>query len=212
MKNEWAGADVERWDSAWDEVPWRVTDLKQYFYCARVLYYHACLPRVRPTTYKMEASASAHVEAQAREERRSLRTFGLTRGERHFGVPLVSERLGLRGEVDLVIETDETGDKEAIPVDYKLSTRAGTHFQLQLVAYGVMLEESWGVPVRRGFLYSIPQRKAEEVRITQARRTALDEALHMMHGILLREEMPPPTTHRARCVACEFRRFCNDVT
>jgi CRISPR-associated exonuclease Cas4 len=193
------------------EVPWRVTDLKQYVYCSRVLYYHACLPRVRPTTFKMEASADAHRSAEGQERRRSLRAYGLESGERHFNVSLVSERLGMRGEVDLVIETEAEGWREAIPVDYKLSSKAGAHFQLQLTAYAVMLEEAWGLPVQRGFLYLIPLRRAEEVRVTPRRRAALDEALAVMNGILLREEMPPAPRQRSRCVACEFRRFCNDV-
>jgi CRISPR-associated exonuclease Cas4 len=193
------------------EVPWRVIDLKQYVYCPRVLYYHACLPRVRPSTFKMEASADAHAAAEGQERRRSLRAYGLESGTRHFSVSLVSERLGMRGEVDLVIETEAQGRREAIPVDYKLSSKAGAHFQLQLTAYAVMLEEAWGLPVQRGFLYLIPLRRAEEVRVTPRRRAALDEALAMMNGVLLREEMPRAPRQRSRCVACEFRRFCNDV-
>jgi CRISPR-associated exonuclease Cas4 len=193
------------------EVPWRVTDLKQYVYCPRILYYHACLPRVRPTTFKMQAGIEAQAGAEGRERRRSLRTYGLEQGRRHFHVPLISERLGMRGEVDLVVETEVRGQPQAIPVDYKLSKKVGEHFRLQLAAYAVMLEDAWGVPAKRGFLYLIPLRRAQEVRITARQRTALDEALAVMNAMLLKEEMPPPTRSRAKCVSCEFRRFCNDV-
>jgi CRISPR-associated exonuclease Cas4 len=193
------------------KVPWRVTDLKQYVYCPRILYFHACLPQVRPTTYKMEASIEAHKQAQSGERRRTLRAYGLEQGERHFNVSFVSERLGMRGEVDLVIETEANGEREAVPVDYKLSRRMGKHFELQLTAYAVMVEDGWGLPVRRGFLYLIPLRRAEEVRMTAKRRGALDEALAVMNTMLAKEKMPAPTRQRARCVACEFRRFCNDV-
>jgi CRISPR-associated exonuclease Cas4 len=193
------------------DVPWRVTDLKQYVYCPRILYYHHCLPRVRPTTYKMEASIEAHRSAERRERRRTLRAYGLERGERHFNVPLVSERLGMRGEVDLVIETEIDGCREAIAVDYKLSRKGGKHFELQLTAYAVMVEDAWGVPVRQCFLYLIPLRQAKEVHITPRRRTALDEALAVMNAMLLTEQMPLPTRQRSKCLSCEFRRFCNDV-
>lgn len=193
------------------KIPWRVTDLKQYVYCPRILYYHACLPRVRPTTYKMQAGLDAQVSAEARERRRSLRSYGLESGERHFHVPLVSERLGMSGEVDLVIETEGGSGPEAIPVDYKLSKKAGPHFHLQLAAYALMLEDAWGLPVRAGFLYLIPLRKAQKVQITDRRRSDLAEALTLMNAILLKEQMPPATRQRARCAACEFRRFCNDV-
>lgn len=188
-------------------VPWRVTDLKQYVYCPRILFYHTCLPRVRPTTYKMEASIEAHVTERGRELRRTLRAYGLENGKRYADVGLVSERLGMRGEVDLVIETEE----ELIPVDYKLSTRMGAHFQLQLTAYAAMLEDAWGMPVRRGFLYLIPLHTAKEVRVTARQRAGLDEALRVMNTMLLSERMPAPARQRSKCVACEFRRFCNDV-
>ena len=188
-------------------VPWRVTDLKQYVYCPRILFYHTCLPKIRPTTYKMQASIEAHATAQEREQRRTLWAYGLERGERHFAVGLTSERLGMRGEVDLVIETEA----ELIPVDYKLSTKVGGHFRLQLTAYAVMLEDAWGMPVRRGFFYLIPLRAAKEVRVTAQQRGRLDEALQVMNAMLLQERMPPPARQRRKCVACEFRRFCNDV-
>lgn len=193
------------------EVPWRVTDLKQYAFCPRLLYYSTCLPQLRPTTYKMKAGRQAHETAEDLEQRRSLHTYGLKAGERHFNVSLVSRRLGMRGKVDLVIEAEIAGQREAIPVDYKLSEKVAGHWELQLTAYAVMLEEAWGVPVRRGFFYLIPLRRARQVPITVHLRTRLDETLLAMKAILFQEKMPPPPLQRAKCVPCEFRRFCNDV-
>lgn len=191
--------------------PWRVTDLKQYVYCARVFYYHACLPTVRPVTYKMQAGVDAGIKAGQREQRRGLRAYGLESGRREFQVPLVSHRLGMRGKVDMVIETGGAGEPQLIPVDYKLSKRSGRHFKLQLAAYALMLEEERGIPVRRSFLYLIPLRRAEEVKISSALRRSLERAVRDMNDIMLRERMPEGTGQRGKCVSCEFRRYCNDV-
>lgn len=190
-------------------LPMRVVDLKQWVYCPRVFYYQHCLPRVRPMTYKMEAGVEAGQAEEGREERRSLRVYGLSAGEREFNVPLRSSRLGLRGEADMVITTAD----ETIVVDYKLSKIAGPHFQLQLAAYALMLEEMRGVhtQVRRGFLYWIGERRAEEIAIGKRLREKLMQALDGMRRIVEREEMPLPVSNRRKCVACEFRRFCNDV-
>jgi CRISPR-associated exonuclease Cas4 len=189
--------------------PFRVTDLKQWVYCPRVLYYQVCLPKVRPITYKMEAGKEAGQAEEGREVRRSLRTYGLKEGRREFEVPLLSSALGLRGKPDMVIWLDAT--QEVIPVDYKLSEVAGEHFKLQIAAYGIMLEEMSGYTAKRGFLYSIPARKAEEVKIDKRAREKLQTALSEMHRILRYELMPEPTPNRNKCLACEFRRFCNDV-
>jgi CRISPR-associated exonuclease Cas4 len=191
------------------EAPFRVTDFKQWVYCPRVLYYQVCLPKVRPVTYKMKAGREAGLAEEGREARRSLRSYGLKEGRREFEVSLLSSTLGLRGKPDMVVWLDEA--REVIPVDYKMSEISGEHFKLQIVAYGVMLEEISGYTAKRGFLYSIPKRKAEEVKIDRRSREKLQTALTEMHRILRYELMPAPTPSRSKCLACEFRRFCNDV-
>lgn len=188
----------------------RVIDLKQYAYCPRILYYHTVLPAVRPLTYKMEDGILSHTEAVGREKRRQLRTYGLDHGRRSFNVPLIAVELGLSGEVDMVIETED----ERIPVDYKASKRIGSHYKLQLMAYGRLLElvdERSDKPVKRGFLYLLPMRKAVEVRFTPALRRQLTTAVAALQHIAVSQFVPPPAKQRARCVDCEFRRFCNDV-
>jgi len=97
-------------------------------------------------------------------------------------------------------------------VEYKDSEKAaGKHFKLQLTAYALLLEEAWGLPVRRGYLYSIPLRQAEVIRITPALRAHVRQTVAAMQALVRGEHMPPPPESRRPCVSCEFRRFCNDV-
>lgn len=189
----------------------RVTDFKQWVYCPRVFYYQHCLPHVRPTTFSMQAGADAGRDEEGREERRSLRAYGLHSGAREFNVQLKSGALGVRGFADMVVFEPDGDASEAIPVDFKLSETAGEHFKLQLAAYALMLEEARGVTVRRGFLYFIPLRRAEEVPIDKRMRRKTMAALTAMRAVMERETMPPPTPQVGKCVSCEFRRFCNDV-
>jgi CRISPR-associated exonuclease Cas4 len=187
--------------------PFQVTDLKQWAYCPRILYYQVCLPAVRPVTFKMQHGIEAGQAEEGREERRSLRAYGLSEGEREFNVPLTSDRLGLRGEADLVITTPAG----VIPVDYKYSTIDGLHFKLQLAAYALLLEDSRACSVSRGYLYLIPERRAEPVEIDRRLRAKVQAALDAMRRMLTSEKMPAPTDQIRKCVACEFRRFCNDL-
>ncbi|MBN1315979.1 MAG: CRISPR-associated protein Cas4 [Anaerolineales bacterium] len=191
--------------------PWRVTDLKQYVYCPRVLYYQFCLPDVRPVTYKMKAGVDAGERTEALERRRSLRNYGFTSGVRHFDYPLVSEKLGMRGKVDMVIETDCKGSACFYPVDFKLSKKVNLNIKLQIAAYALMLEEERGIDVKHGFIYLIPLKKAQTIKINAGLRDVFYNALDEMNAILYKEIMPPPARSKAKCIACEFRRFCNDV-
>lgn len=197
-----------------ERLTFRVSDLKQYFYCPRVVYYHICLPGVRPTTFKMRDGAEQGLAERQREERRSLKRYGLRHGECFFDLPLSSARLGLRGRLDMAIRTDDNtqGETEAIAVDYKATPgRTVAHFALQVVAYGMLLEELWGAPARRGFLYLIPARRARQVPITAESRARVIAAVEDMTDIALHQRMPAAPRQRAKCAICEFRRFCNDV-
>lgn len=192
----------------------RVVDVKQYEYCARIVYYAYCLPLIRPVTYKMEAGVEAHKAAPDLERRRSLKAYRLKDGEREFEVWLESDRLGLRGRVDMVI-TRRGGEglpSEIIPVEYKDSPgRGGPGWVLQLAAYGLMLEEMHGLASRRGFVYYIPQRRAREFELGAEIKARVTMTLEAMREMVEFERMPPPARQRGKCSACEFRRFCNDV-
>jgi CRISPR-associated exonuclease Cas4 len=191
-----------------------VTDLKQYTCCPRIVYYRYCLPRVRPVTYSIEEGIRSHLEEENREERRSLRNYGISDGERAFHLSIQSTQLGLSGRVDLAIAIPSraANNAEAVVVEYKLSEqKAGPHFALQLAAYALLVEEAWGIPVKKGFLYSIPLRKAEAVRITPQLKNKVVQTTSLIRQIVDSEIIPPPPISQRRCVTCEFRRFCNDV-
>jgi len=193
------------------EAPFRVGDLKQWVYCPRILFYGLCLPNIRPVTYKMVAGREAGLTEDGREERRSLRLYGLEKGRREFDVALSSSRYGLRGKADLVVWIEDPPPGEFVVVDYKLSDIAGEHFILQITAYALLLEEMSGMKARCGYLYFIPKRRSEQVQFTARRREKLLETLDSMHRMLHSEGMPEATPNRNKCLACEFRRFCNDV-
>src|SRR6266705_3495490 len=96
----------------------RVTDLKQYAYCPRIPFYQHVMGFTGKPTYKMERGRDAQAAIEALERRRKLREYGLAEGQRRFGCWLTSERLGLSGKLDLLIETEDA----CFPVDFKYTT------------------------------------------------------------------------------------------
>ncbi|PJF42783.1 MAG: CRISPR-associated protein Cas4 [Phototrophicales bacterium] len=184
-----------------------VTDLKQYIYCPRILYYHTFLANIRPMTYKMEAGIEAHRSEPKRALRRNMGLAEETIMARYFDLILTSDRLGLSAQIDEVIELTD----ELIPIDYKLAKRIGYHFKIQLCAYALLLEEHFQLKVKHGFLYLILRRQAEEILIDSKLRYSVQRALADMAAIRASEAMPPATKFRKRCIDCEFRKFCNDV-
>jgi CRISPR-associated exonuclease Cas4 len=184
-----------------------VTDLKQYAYCPRVVFYERCLPRIRPTTYKMEAGAEEHEDESKRSARRRLSRYAVSEGERIFDLRLSDHALGLSGLLDEVVLTAS----ECIPVDFKLSKQVSANHRLQLAAYGLLLEGHFGRPALRGYIHLMLSGKSVEVKLTAALKDKVRATLAALHEMVRAEKMPPPTPVRNSCFSCEFRRFCNDV-
>ncbi len=191
-----------------DRLLFTVTDLKQFTYCQRVIFYERCLPHIRPRTFKMDAGRDTHEEEEKRAVRRSLSGYDVLSGKRFFNVRVISESLGLSGEIDEVVRTS---DGEVFPVDYKLAKQASPHYKLQLAAYAMLLETAENVAVKRGYIYLIRTRQLVKVAITSTLRTQVETALTTMQQMIEQERMPGVAVNPNYCAACEFRRFCNDV-
>lgn len=187
-----------------------VTDIRQFIYCPRIVYYTVGLDLPRPLTAKMEVGTASHSLAEDKERRRTFRAYGVQEegASREFGVSLYAERLGLGGRIDMALVLPQ----EVCPVEYKDSVGPlGLHHKYQLTAYALLAEEYWGKPVRRVFVYWIPLRKAQEIAITPAMRRYTTRLLNAMRRMLEEDVRPGPTSRRARCHDCEFRRYCPDV-
>ena len=186
----------------------RVSDIKQYFYCPRVVYHTYYTPVTRPTTHPMQLGAAEHEVLSVLERRRTLSRYGLDAGSRQFHISLHAESLGLSGVLDLLIETEN----EAFPVEFKSTTqRLNLNAKYQLTAYALMVEECLGKSVSQGFIYRIPTQRITVVPISEPLRRKTHQAIEQIRNMLSDERMPPPTPQRGKCVECEFRRFCADV-
>jgi CRISPR-associated exonuclease Cas4 len=188
-------------------LPLRVSDVKQFVYCARVVYYSYVMPIVKATTYKMEVGHEQHAALEGLENRRTLGRYGLESGAREFRVSLHSERHGLSGVLDLLI----TAGRDRYPVEFKDSPGGpALHHRYQLVAYCLLVEESYGAPVRSGFVYIIPRKEITEVPLTDAARERVRDILGAIRMMVRSERMPPATRRRGKCRECEYRNYCAD--
>lgn len=185
----------------------KVTDLKQFVYCPRIIYYTYVLPIPRPVTHKMDFGKFEHIELDRLEKRRKLVRYGLEEGKRVFHTALFSERLGLEGKLDLHI----VKEKEYYPVEFKHSSGVYFNQKLQIAGYALLLEERMSRPVRDGFLYLIPKKEIVPIPITQDLRDYVHETLLDIRRLIHNQRYPKPTRQKNRCQECEFRRYCRDI-
>jgi CRISPR-associated exonuclease Cas4 len=188
--------------------PVRVNDIKQYFYCPRIVFYQYSMPVEKKTTWKMDRGKIEEAEIDRLEKRRKLSSYRLAEGVRRFHVRLSSDRLGLTGKLDLVIDSPEG----LFPVDFKFTTgRPHRNYKYQLCGYALLLEERYARKVDKGFVYLIPKNDAVVVDLTPELKEQTSKVLGEIRSMIGSEKMPPPTPVRNRCTDCEYRNFCGDI-
>jgi CRISPR-associated exonuclease Cas4 len=186
----------------------RVTDLKQWAYCHRIVYYQQRMPGVGKVTYKMGEGKAAQEMVEQLEMRRTLREYGFEGAVRKFEVWLENDGLGLAGKLDLLLEKDT----EAAIVEFKLTSgEVGHNHRLQLGAYSLLVETELSKAVKRGFVYRIPDGRVFPVPIDDGLRYEVRQAMADMREMISDGFLPEPTDVRKRCEECEYANYCGDV-
>ncbi|PWU05827.1 MAG: CRISPR-associated protein Cas4 [Terriglobia bacterium] len=185
-----------------------VTDLKQWGYCPRIVYYRQIMPGVAKPTFKMEEAHNAQEMIERLELRRGLGQYGLENAKRRFGLWLTDETIGLTGKIDLVLESE----RSAAVVDFKLTSgEPGENHRLQLGGYALLAEICLKKPVEVGFLYRIPDNRLYTIPIDQMIRSRVQKALYSISEIREQQLFPEATSLRARCAECEYANYCSDI-
>ncbi len=184
------------------------SDVKQFVYCPRIVYFRYVLPVPSLPTYKMKVGAEAHVQISRREKRRTSRKYQLADGTKLYQQYFHSDRMGLSGKLDLLIESDG----KFYPVEYKDSSgEPGLHHRYQLTAYALLVEDARDTIVRRGFIYMLEDELVYPLEITEGKKRFAKALLNSIREMILTENMPRPTPFRERCKECEFKLFCSDT-
>ncbi len=185
-----------------------VTELKQWGYCGRIVYYHRVLGGVGRPTYKMSEAVRAQEIIERLELRRALREYGFEGARRRFGVWLEDETVGLSGKIDLLLEREN----EAAIVDFKLTSgEPGENHKYQLAGYAVLAEARLRIQVARAFLYRIPDDRIFGIDVGAEERDRVAEAVRMIRVVEEQQIFPEATKVRGRCAECEYANYCGDV-
>ena len=84
----------------------RVTDLKQWAYCRRIVYYQHRMPEWASRPTRWVKARRLRTWSNRLEMRRTMREYGFEGAVRKFGVWLENDNLGLAGKLDLLRRTD----------------------------------------------------------------------------------------------------------
>jgi len=190
-----------------------VTDVKHYIYCPRLVYFDRVLHATPVFGSQQEDSKMLHEDYVKKELRRKDAVFYSSEfvgAEKLLFTSLSSSVLGLQGNVDCIIKT---ASGEYVPVDYKnMASDRGKVWmdhKYQLVAYGLLVEDHFGVVVRRGFVSYIPEALILQFEVTPTMKSYVKRVLGHIKRIIKEEELPPIRVAKQKCTGgCGHKQTC----
>ncbi len=178
--------------------------IRNWCFCPRVVYYSELsdFPRLYPPWVRQ--GEQFHEKEAELWQRRNLSRFNLATGKIHLNYAAASILHGIHGITDMVIESDE----DVYPVEFKLSSsyykRGGI---LQLVAYGIILEETFSKNCPYGFLTT--GKRITKIEIAPLVSDTLEKVAEI-RSMLLKGRKPDSSATIHQCSRCEYLNHCND--
>ena len=185
------------------------TDVRHHLYCPRLSYFRLVLGIQEPPepTALVRHGTAVHERKAAQD--RGHRRARLEVVEKRKNVVLVSERIGLSGQVDELLFL---ADGTAAPLDHKFSRWPGfvrPDLKAQLACYGMLVKDIFGRQVRAGYLvFTRSSNRLVRVAITDDDYLDLLGTLYEMNEVIGRGLFPGVEPCQAKCRICYCRNVC----
>ena len=189
-----------------------VRALNQVTYCRR-LYYLQYVDCVMPTNEHVEGGLHDHrrvddpaLAERTRKEGDATRTRSVALSSETLGISGVLDQVEVKGGEEYPVETkhgfaprDENGEPTTWDND-----------AVQLCAQAMLLEESTGQPVRRGYQFYAATKERVEVPFDETLRTKTLAAIQQCRVLSIQEAPPEPlpVELRHRCFGCSLAPVC----
>jgi CRISPR-associated exonuclease Cas4 len=121
-------------------------------------------------------------------------------------LPVVSRRLGLSGQCDIV---EFHNDGTVVPVEYKRGKpKAHDADHAQLCAQAMCLEEMLGVAIAEGFLFYGQRKRRTQVGFDPSLRRLVETVAESLHDLIASRVTPPAEYIARRCDSCSLIELC----
>jgi len=181
-----------------------------YHYCPRIIYFIGIIGvKERVTEYMIEGR-NKEEEEEEKEKRR--KTLLAKRKEKVLNkwirVKVHSEKLGLIGEIDFVIQT-ENGIK-IVEIKNTDRNKLAPGYLYQAAAYAMLFEEQFKKTVKNIIIYHVKADKIFEINLTDEIRNHVKWTIKKMKEIIKNEKLPKALKSK-ECKGCGYIHFCKIV-
>jgi CRISPR-associated exonuclease Cas4 len=190
-----------------------VTDIKQYIYCPRIVYFDRVLRAKQIFGSQQADSKQLHEDYVTKELKRKDAIYyspEFVGAEKYMNITLCSNKHNLQGNVDCIIKTARD---EYIPVDYKNmhsdKGRICMQHKYQLVGYALLIEDNFNTTVKQAIVNYIPEKLILPFEITPTMKTFVKRVIGHIKRIIKDEELPPIRVSKYKCTGgCGHKQLC----
>lgn len=185
------------------------SEVIEYLYCPRFIYFMNCLgiAQHEDQRFMVLKGREVHEQRKVRNPDYVRKKLGCVSKDRD--VYLVSDRHHIRGKVDEVLQL---ADGTFAPLDYKFTEFKDAVYRThryQVILYGMMIEETYGATVNRGYVCYVRNGNiVKEIAIGARERREAMEMVKDIVAIIQRGRFPRRTPHAVRCLDCCYRNIC----
>jgi CRISPR-associated exonuclease Cas4 len=186
-----------------------ISDVLEYLFCPRFIYYMHCLdiPQHEEERFKVMKGREVHADKMITNPEYLRKKLGVVKKD--LNVFIASKQHHIKGIVDEVLFLD---DGTAAPFEYKFAEFKNSIFQTykyQLVLHAIMIQENFHVDVKRGFIcFTRSNNHIETIEFTQKdfeRAVAIiDEILE----IIDKGFYPNKGKYKNKCIDCCYATIC----
>jgi CRISPR-associated exonuclease Cas4 len=183
--------------------------LLEYLFCPRFIYFMNCLciDQNEDKRFKVLKGREIHEDKERTNIDYLRKRVGCVGKE--IGIFMASNRYHIKGEVDEVLTLS---DGTMAPLDYKYAEYRETVFRTQRyqsVFYGLLIQESYGREVKRGFIcYTRSRNYLKEIQIKERDFRELKSLVSEIIDITQRCFYPRGRKYTTQCIDCCYRNIC----
>jgi len=185
------------------------SEVIEYLYCPRFIYYMNCLniPQHEDERYKVVKGREIHEEKSKINKEYLRKKLGCV--TKDISVYLTSSVLHLRGEVDEVLSFP---DGTLAPLDYKFAEYKDWVFQThkyQSALYALLIMENYGKEVNRGYVcYLRSKNFVKEIPFCRVDFEKAKSLVKEVLNIISKGYYPKKKSSLAHCIDCCYRNIC----
>lgn len=183
------------------------TDLMNYLYDPRIIYFVYVLKIPQATTTKELEGRRKYEEFKKKSARNKI-IQELPYLPKRYNVYLSSQQFNFATKIDC-IAFDKTKE-EAYPIQVKYSPRPKVLYRsqkFQIVMEAMLIEERLGYKVPYGFVKFLKSDDFVKVPITDQLKTELLQIFSEIDEIIQKERLPKPTPHKKKKVDSGYKNI-----